>query len=473
MDRTRDMTRGNPAKHIFLFALPLILGNLGQQLYMVADAIIVGQGVGVDALAALGATDWTYWVVLWSIQALTQGFAILITHNFGSGNHAALRRSVAASIRLCAVAAVLLTAMGLVGARPMLALLSTPDILLEQATSYLTVMFAGTAVVMAYNMAAAILRAFGDGKSPLIAMGVAAALNVGLDLLFVLVFGWGIVGAAVATLIAQLVSFLYCLGVLRRLAFLRLHREDWENSSAVSRHLLRLGLPLALQHVVIAVGGMVLQSVINSFGFLFVAGFTATNKLYGMLESSAISFGFSTSTYMAQNWGAKRVDRLEKGIKSAVRLSVLVAVAISALMIIFGKSILGLFISTADAGAAQVLDIAYRYLLIMSALLFILYLLHTYRSALQGLGNTVAPMVSGFIEFAMRVGVALALPPLLGELGLFFAEPAAWAGAAVLVIIVYYRQMAAIRGSGVVPPPEEEPPGRMPSPECGSPHSSR
>lgn len=445
MNRMKDMTHGSPIRLILLFALPLMLGNLGQQFYMIVDTIIVGQGVGVSALAALGATDWVYWLVLWTIQAMTQGFSILITQNFGAGDEDRLRQSVALSTLLCGALGVLLTIGSLLLASPLLRLLGTPAEIFSGAQSYLLVMFGGTMIVMAYNMAAAILRAFGDGKTPLIAMGIAAAVNIGLDLLFVLVFGWGIVGAGIATLIAQLGSFLYCLRILRRMPILRMRREDWRPDRAVIGKLCRLGFPLAFQHIVITIGGMILQSVINSFGFVFVAGFTATNKLYGMLESSAISFGFSTSTYMAQNWGARKMDRLDMGIRSAMILSTVVSVSISVLMLIFGRSILSLFVSAGDANASEVLDVAVQYLRIMSITLLALYVLHTYRSALQGLGNTVAPMISGFIEFAMRVGAAMLLPRLMGATGILFAETSAWIGAAIFLVYAYYRQVRELK----------------------------
>lgn len=450
MSRAKDMTIGNPASLILTFALPLICGNLGQQLYMIVDTIIVGQGVGVEALAALGATDWIYWLVLWTVQAMTQGFAILIAQHFGAGKQKELKKSITMSIVLCMITGALLTVISLSMARPMLTLLHTPDTIVDGAYAYLTTMCGGTLIVSAYNMISAILRSFGDGKTPLIGMGIAAAVNIGLDLLFVLVFGFGITGAAVATLIAQFIALLYCTAVLCRMENLKFCRADWKIDRKVLRRLFGLGFPLAVQHVLIAVGGMVLQSVINGYGFLFVAGFTATNKVYGLLESSALSFGYATTTYMAQNYGARKIDRIKVGIKKAVCLSVTVSVVISATMIIFGKPLLSMFISTTNEHAQEVLDIAYRYLCIMAVLLWILYLLHTYRSALQGLGNTTAPLLSGCVEFGMRIGIALFLPKVLGSGGLFYAEPGAWTGAGILLIAAYYAHVRKIcSGQGI------------------------
>lgn len=448
MSRMKDMTEGNATKLLCSFALPLILGNLGQQLYMIIDTMIVGQGVGLDALAALGATDWTYCLFLWSVQALTQGFSVKITQKFGEKDYNGLRTALRTSVLLCIIAGVVLTLLGVLLAKPLLLLMSTPEDILPVSHSYLALMCGGTLIITAYNMAAAILRSFGDSKTPLIAMGIAACSNVVLDLLFVLGFHWGVLGAAAATLIAQMISFLYCFVVIRKISFI--HSEESEAKEKrvnfpVLLELCILGLPLMLQHMTISIGGMVLQSVINGYGTAFIAGFTATNKLYGLLESSAIAFGFATSTYIAQNYGAGLYERLRIGFRKAVLLSLSVSVIISAVMILLGKQILMLFISSKEASFHEALSTAYRYLFIMSIALFVLYLLHTYRNALIGLGNTVIPMLSGFVEFFVRVGIALILPRYLGKQSLFLAEPSAWTGCTVLLIIAFYLDIRRVK----------------------------
>lgn len=445
MNRVKDMTKGEPAKLLLLFALPLMLGNLGQQFYMIVDAIIVGQGVGVEALAAVGATDWTYWLILWALQALAQGFSIRISQCFGEGDTQRLKKAFTMSVVLSTGIGLILTAVGLWMVHPMLRILKTPDNIMEGAASYLFVLFSGTMIVMAYNMAASILRAFGDGKTPLIAMAIAACTNVVLDLLFVLVFRWGIAGAAAATVIAQLIAFLYCANILRQVDLIKTVRKDWKWDGDVVRSLCEMGLPLAFQHVLIAVGGMILQSAINSYGFVFVAGFTATNKIYGLLESSAISLGYAMTTYMAQNYGAKHYDRIHKGMRTGVIIGLGMSICVSIAMIVGGRYILQLFVSASDASAPAVLDTAYRYLFIMSCLLFFLYLLHICRSALQGLGDAIAPMLSGVMEFIMRVAAALVFTSIWGETAIFFAEPFAWAGAAIVLMWACWRMMKKIK----------------------------
>lgn len=434
MSRVKDMTSGKPAKLLLLFSFPLILGNLGQQLYMIVDAIIVGQGVGVEGLAAVGATDWTYWLALWVIQGTTQGFGILIAQYFGEGSREKMRKAIAMSIGLCAGTGVLLTGICLLIARPMLRLLQTPENIFNGASAYLLTMFAGILIVMAYNMAASVLRALGDGRTPLIAIVMAAVTNIALDLLFVFGFHWGVVGAAAATVIAQFIAFLYCFAVLRRMELVKLQRKDWHVDRMMIKRLFSLALPLVLQSILIAAGGMVLQSAINRQGFLFLAGFTATNKVYGLLESSAISLGYAMTTYVAQNYGAGLQQRIRQGLKSGVGIAVLFSVGVTILMILGGKPILSLFIDTSSSNAPKVLEIAYQYLFIMSCLLCALYLLYVFRSTLQGMGNTIIPMLSGLMEFLARVCAALIGARIWGETVLFFAEPGAWIAAAVLLV---------------------------------------
>lgn len=212
----------------------------------------------------------------------------------------------------------------------------------------------------------------------------------------------------------------------------------------MDKKLLKLGTPIVFQNVIIAVGGLVVQYVVNGYGFLFVAGFTATNKLYGLLEMAAISYGYAIVTYVGQNLGAKRPDRIKKGVRASAVIAAITSAVISGVMILWGKTILSLFISGDPKQTQQVLEIAYRYLFIMACFLWILYFLYVYRSALQGLGDTVIPMMSGVAEFVMRVGVALLLSLAMGENGIFYAEITAWTGAAVLLAVNYYRRVKTL-----------------------------
>ena len=437
--RTRDMTEGQPLRLILVVALPLMLGSVFQQLYTVVDAAVVGRGIGLEALAALGSADWFTWLWISLAQGLTQGFAIPIAQAFGARDMQDLRRWTGSAAVLTVAAAILLTLASEVSVIPVLRLLGTPEEILPTAAAYLRAIFAGMPIVMAYNLLAGMLRSLGDARSPLLAMVAASLVNIALDLLFVMGFHWGVVGAAAATVIAQAFSALFCLAQVRQTESLRLTRADLRPDRARIARLLRLGLPVSLQNAIIAVGGMIVQSAVNPLGVAFIAGYTATNKLYGLLEIAAVNYGYALMTYAGQNYGAKRHDRVREGIRAGLLAGVVTALGIAALMFLFGRHILSLFVDPATNGGRSI-GYALEFLRLMSACLPILYILYVYRSTLQGMGDTFMPMVSGLAEFVMRTGSALLLPAIIGYSGLFWAEVLAWLGADLILIPAYYRR---------------------------------
>ncbi len=446
MAQTRPMTEGRPVSLIFTFALPLMIGNVFQQFYTVVDTMVVGKALGVHALAALGAADWMNWMMLGIIQGLTQGFGILMAQHFGAGRAAELRKTVGNSVILAFLSSLVLLIFGQIIARPVLLLLQTPEDILGNSLLYLRIMYLGIPIVMAYNLAAGILRSLGDGRTPLYAMIVAAAVNIVLDLFFVLRLGLGIGGAAAATLIAQMVSCIFCFFHIRRIDLLTMTRQDFRLQKGLPAHLLLLGTPMAFQNAIISVGGMIVQSVVNGFGVIFIAGFTATNKLYGVLEVAATSYGYAMVTYTGQNLGAGRMERIRKGMRAALLIALVTSVMIAACMLLGGKMILGCFISGTPEEFEQTMQIAYLYLAVMSLCLPILYILHVTRSVIQGMGNTVLPMASGIAEFFMRALTAVFLPLLIGETGIFYAEIMAWTGAVVILVISYFVVMKKAAG---------------------------
>ena len=436
--RIRNMTQGSPLRLIITFALPLMAGNVFQQLYTVVDTAVVGQVVGAGALASLGAADWLNWMVLGIIQGLTQGFSILMAQNFGAEDHRGLSRSIGTSVTLCVISAAVLLLGSQLAAEPVLRLLNTPADIMDGALLYLRIVFGGIPVIMAYNLLASILRALGDSKTPLYAMIVAALINVVLDLLFVMGFHWGIAGAAAATVIAQFFSSVYCFRNVRRITIIRLEKGDLKPTRELTGILMKLASPIALQNAIISVGGMVVQAVINRYGMLFIAGFTATNKLYGILEIAATSYGYAVTSYVGQNLGGGLVGRIKQGMRAATLVALGTSAVIAGAMLLFGNFFLRLFISGTPEEIDTSMQIAYHYLAIMSVCLPILYMLHIYRSALMGLGDTVVPMLSGFAEMAVRIAVALFLPMLMGQEGIFFAEVGAWTAAAILLVAAYF-----------------------------------
>ena len=445
MSRTKDMTTGKPVVLILAFAIPILAGNLIQQLYSLVDSLIVGQLLGVTALAAVSASGWLDWAVLSIPMGLAQGFSIQAAQYFGANRPEELRRTVGQSILIAAATTVLLEIASQLLLSPVLGWMNTPAETFSLTEGYLRIIYGGLPVVMAVNVLNGFLHALGNSRTPLAALAVASVVNMVLDWFFVGTCHMGINGGACATVIAQVISALISFRAVRRLNILHPERKDLRPDRRMTARLIRLGVPIAFQNVIIAVGGLILQGVVNGFGFVFMAGYNAASRLQGLVEMAGASLGNAVGTFAGQNIGAGKKDRVRKGLHSSARIGAGMALVIGGFMILFGKQILGLFIRDEQALAEQVLAFGYQFLCVMAAGLPMLYLLFVYRSTLQGLGNTFIPMVSGFVELGMRVGCALLLPLMLGVWGIYTAEIAAWAGAAVLLIIGCYRELRKIQ----------------------------
>ncbi len=432
------MTRGSPWRLMLMFAIPLIFTNLGQQLYMIVDAAIVGRGIGINALEAVGCTDWTYWVILWSVSVMTQGFATFVSRYFGKQDYKKMNKAITMSALLSLAIAILFTAIGLVFAKPVLMLLGTPDYILGDAVMYLSTMISGTVIVTGYNLSAAILRAFGDGKSPLWAMFIAAILNIVLDLIFVIAFKMGVFGAALASVISQAVAFLFCVIKICKIDCVKIDKAAWIPDFKFIWQLFAFGAPLAVQYIVINVGGMIIQSTVNMQDGGFIAGYTAVSKLYGILESSAIALGAAFTTFASQNFGAGNHKRVRRGLKDAFILAIGTSLVIMAFVIPLHEILLQLFIDIGEENAAYALTVGSRYLINMALCLPILYLVYVYRSNFQSVGDSFWSMVSGFGESAVRILMAKLVIFYLGGDVLFFIEPFSWLAALLFVMVPYY-----------------------------------
>lgn len=442
---TKDMTSGRPLGILLGFALPMMAGNLFQQLYTIVDAFFVGRYAGMNALAAVGAADWLSWLVFGIAWGYTQGFSVLISQCFGAGDEEGMRRAVGNSVTLTAIICVAISGASLLLAVPVLHLLQTPADIMQDAAVYLYILFGALPVLGAYNVQAGILRAVGDAKTPLYAMVIAAFTNIGLDALFVIWFRWGVTGAAAATVLAQAVSAVYCYGVLRHIPQMQLGKKELRLHKETVGRLVRLGTPAAMQNVVIGVGGTAVQRAVNGYGTVFVAGFTATNKLYGLMEMASVSLGSALSAFVGQNFGARKYRRIREGVRAGACMTAAVSFVIAALLFMAGRGVLSWFVNAPDAQLVNdCLDVAQRYLNAMLVGLFVLYLLHAYRAALQGMGDTVTPMASGVVELLMRVGAVMVLPLFIGEWGVYFAELCAWLGGMVLLVCAYYIRIGKL-----------------------------
>ena len=435
-----NMTQGKPMRLLTVFALPLMFGNLFQQLYTVVDIAVIGRGIGMDALAALGCVDWLNWMMIGIAQGFTQGFSVRIAQKYGEGDQKAMRRFIGQSAILSVVLSLLYLILGQLLLGFVLLLLRVPADLSPMAEVYTRTLLIGAPAVMFFNYCSSVLRAVGDSKTPLKAMIIASILNIILDLIAVFLLDLGIAGAGMATNIAQCAAGVICAVKIYRNPLLRFGKEDLRKNIPVLKNLIAIGTPAAAKNVIISAGGMVVQTIVNGFGTGFIAGFTATSKLYGLLEIAAISYGYAITTYVGQNFGAGKPERIREGIHAAVKLSVATSAVIALIMFVFGRNITGLFISAENPLlAAEAKHIAYTFLCIMATFLPVLYLLYVYLSALQGMGYTGLTLISGILEFLIRTVIALIVGWSGFEMGIFATEVVAWMGA-FLYLMAYYRK---------------------------------
>ena len=442
--KVKDMTTGKIVPMLIAFALPIMGGNLFQQLYTVVDTMIVGRFLGVSALAAVGSGGWMTWMLLGAIMGMSEGFANPVAQAFGAGDRERVRKTMGNSLVLSGIISVVLMIIGQLIMIPMMKLLNIPDGIFDMALQYLRIYYFGAPAMMAYNYAACHLRALGNSKDPVVAVVIASVTNIVLDVLFVGPMRMGVAGAVIATVIAQIFAAVYSFICLFKIDFVRFQKEDFALQRALCGRLLYMGLPMAAQNVIVSIGGIILQLVVNLYGITFIAGWTATSRLYGLLEVAGLSIAYALTTFVGQNRGAGKLERAREGIRKGMLLSQCTSIILAILFITFGKYILMLFISGTPQEIEATMNVAYRYLFTMSIFLPVLYLLHILKCALVGLGNSTCPMWSGVAELVMRVSGAFVLPVLWGEMSLVFAEPLAWFGADVVMLIGYFMYMKKV-----------------------------
>lgn len=436
---TKDMTQGSPVKHILLFSIPLLIGNIFQQFYSMVDTIIVGRFVGVDALAAVGSTGSLVFLINGFALGLTSGFAVMVSQRFGANDEKGLRKAVSSSVVLCTILVVVLTAISLISTKPLLNMMNTPENIFNDAYTYVSIMFAGIVTTVAYNMMASILRALGDSKSPLYFLIIASILNIVLDLIFIINFNMGVGGAAWATIISQGVSAILCfIYILKKYAILKLSKDDYKVEKDMYITHLKIGVPMALQFSVTALGLVTVQGALNHLGSVYIAAYTASSKALQLVMQPVITYGVTMATYCAQNLGAKRFDRIKDGVNKAIIISIITSIIAGGVLILFGTEFVKIFIENPDtailAAAKQVLDI--------SGIFFIpLGLIFIYRNALQGIGESFVPMMAGFAELIARALVAFTLPSFLGFFGICVADPVAWFAASIPLAIYYHKKI--------------------------------
>ncbi|GAA3663872.1 MATE family efflux transporter [Asaccharospora irregularis] len=439
---TNDMTKGNPLKIFIWFSIPLLIGNIFQQLYSMVDTIIVGRFVGVDALAAVGSTGSMFFLVNGMVIGLTSGFSVLVSQKFGAKNETEIRKSVASNITLTLISAIIITVIALILKRPLLDLMNTPKNIFEDANTYITIIYIGISTQIAYNMAAGILRALGDSKTPLYFLIISSIINIILDLVFIVKFKLGVAGAAYATNISQGLSAMLCLIYsYRKYQVLRLKKEDFKVEKDYYKTHLKIAIPMGLQFSVTGVGIIIVQGAVNVFGSNVIASYTAASKVLQLVMQPLISFGVTIATYAGQNLGAKRFDRIKKGVKVMNKISIITSLIAGAILVLFSKYFVMLFI---ENPSAEIIGYTQEVLNYSAVFMIFLGFIFVYRNVLQGMGESFVPMMAGFYELAARSVVAFILPKFIGFTGICLADPIAWIAAAVPLMFTYYSNIKKI-----------------------------
>lgn len=431
----KDMTKGSPMKLILGFAVPLLFGLLFQQFYSMVDTIIVGHYLGVNALASVGATGSVNFLIIGFCMGVCNGFAIPIAQEFGAGNEKNLRKYVANSVWLAVVFAVVMTITVVLLCRPILRLMRTPDNIIDGSYSYIVIIFLGIPVTYLYNMTSAIIRSLGDSKTPVIFLTMAALLNIVLDLICIIVFHWGVAGAAIATVVSQAVAGICCFLFMRKkFSVLQMSKEDWMRDRNFMGKLCSMGLPMGLQYSITAIGSVILQSAVNGIGSDAVATVTAGSKLSMFLMCPFDAMGSTMATYGGQNVGAGKFDRISKGLRSCVLLGAVYSVIALGAVLLIGDNMLLLFL---DKSETAILENAKWYITVNVCFYFLLALVNIVRFMIQGMGYSKLAVFAGMFEMIARGIAGFVLVPLFGFTAVGFANPLAWLFADAFLIPAY------------------------------------
>lgn len=436
---SKDMTTGSPVKLILFYAIPILIGNVFQQFYNMADTIIVGRYLGNDALAGVGLTGPLNFLVLGFTMGLTGGFAVIAAQRFGAKDEKGLKHSVATIIILCIFTIIVITTIALVSVKPLLRLINTPGEVFNYSYQYISIIFAGIGVTILYNMLSGLLRAIGDSKTPLYFLLIASVLNIVLDLTFIINFGMGVAGAAIATVISQGTSGILCLiYIIKKYPILHVSKEDfrWDVKFALKH--MAIGLPMAFQFSITAIGVVILQGALNLFGSAKIAAYTAAAKVEQLVVQPASTFGVTMANYAGQNLGAGRIDRIKEGVKKCCMLTMCFSLFASFVVGFFGKFLAGMFLSGEAGDAADILNASQEYFNIALIFFPFLFLLFVFRNVLQGTGHGFVPLIAGVFELAARSITASILPGLIGFKGICFAGPTAWLSACITLSIAYF-----------------------------------
>ena len=435
----RDMTVGTPWKIILNFTIPIVIGNIFQQFYSMVDTVIVGKFVGTKALAAVGSTGTIGFLILGFLMGLTAGFTVLTSQRFGAGDMPGMRKTVGSAAVLSVIVSVVMTVISMAFMKPLLILMNTPEDIFQDAYKYIMIISGGILAQMLYNLLSSILRALGNSKIPLYFLIISALLNIVLDLVLIIVFQMGAPGAAIATVVAQGISGVLCLiYIMWKIPLLHLKKEDWHVGGQICAIQLKIGLPMALQYSITAIGTMMVQSALNILGSTLVAAFTAASKIEQVVTQAYVAMETTMATYGAQNIGAGNVPRIRQGFKACTILGIGYSLVAATFIMTVGKYMTYLFVSEDVDIIMSSVDI---YLKCIGLFFIPLAIVNIYRNGIQGLGYGLLPMMAGVAELIGRGVVARIAARERSYLGVCLASPAAWVLAGGLLIAMYYYIM--------------------------------
>lgn len=439
----KDMTKGDPLKLIVLFSVPLLIGNIFQQFYNIADIVIVGRTLGMEALAAVGAVSPLFFLIMFAVVGMNNGFAVITGQKFGAKDYDGVKRSVTVSTILSTAFTAIFTILFTVFMKQILFLMNVPPEIMHDAYWYIQICVYGLITVNFYNLMASIVRALGDSKTPLYFLILASIMNIFLALMFILKLGWGVPGSAVAVVLSQGFSALLCIFYIKlKFPILAMKKEDWQfnffknkEDRLFAKEHLDVGIPGAVQFSVLGIGVLIIQSVCNSFGANVIAAFTAALRIEQIATLPMISFGIALAAYVAQNFGAGNISRIQQGVKRGSVINLCLSLFMAFIMHYYGSQIVQLFIGNTSL---EVIKIAHHYLWISTIFYFFLGQIFIYRNALQGMGKPLIPLTSSFAELMVRSYAAVYLAVKYSYYGIFYAGPIAWVTASIIVAAGYY-----------------------------------
>ena len=432
----KDLTVGSPMKLILGFAFPMFLGLLFQQFYSLVDTMIVGKYLGVDPFAGVGSTGSLNFIVIGFCMGLCSGFSVPISQSFGAKDFPLLRKMVTNSVWLCTFFSVVITTLMLVFCRPVLTLMNTPENIFEYAYVYIFIIFAGIPCTILYNMTAAILRALGDSKSPIIFLAISSAINIGLDLLLIIVFRMGVEGAALATVVSQgvsgVISIIY---IKKKFDILAMEKGDWKLERHLAGKLTGVGIPMGLQYSITGIGSVILQTAVNGLGSIYVASMTAGSKINVFLACPFDALGQTMAPYAGQNIGARKLDRVGKGLRAACIIGFIVSGLMVIVVKLFGGQLTMLFLDEKDP---VIMQNSTQFLTIVSAFFCLLTLVNTVRFTIQGMGFSSLAIIAGVMEMIARGIAGVLLVPAFGYIGACYSSPLAWLFADAFLIPAFF-----------------------------------